>query len=109
MQSARLCLQLMIDLPVRHPWLHKKFKHCGFHSVWRSDRYWLGLSTDLAIEQVLMKAVKSRGGLTHGRGLTDSVRLLCVCSMHKCVSIHAALATLTGTDCISSDIRYSPC
>ena len=33
-----------------------------------------GLWTDLTMEQVLMVSMKSRGGLTHGRGLTDSVR-----------------------------------
>lgn len=33
-----------------------------------------GLSSDLVIEQTLMKSVKGRGGLTHRRGMHDSVR-----------------------------------
>jgi len=70
-KSGRLYLQMMIDLPEKHPWLHEKFNDGGYHTVRRSDRYWAGLSTDLAIEQVMMKAVKSRGGLTHGRGMTE--------------------------------------
>ena len=51
-----------------------QFTHHGSHSVRRSDRYWADLSTDLAIEQVLMHSLKSRGGLTHGRdfhGMSD--------------------------------------
>ena len=44
----------------------------GFHVIRRSDRFWAGLSSDLVIEQVLMRSVKSSGGLTHGRGMAES-------------------------------------
>ena len=47
-----------------------------YHTIRRSERYWSGLWTDLVIEQVLMRSLKSRGGLSHGRGLTESVRLM---------------------------------
>ena len=43
-----------------------------------------------------MKSLKSRGGLTHGSGMTESVRLTWVRSMHKCASIHEAMSSLTG-------------
>ena len=56
----------MKDLPESHPWLNEMFSQ-GFHTVRRSNRYWAGLWTDLTIEQTLMRAVKSRGGLTRGR------------------------------------------
>jgi len=88
----------MTELQEKHPELYRKFSEDGQHTVRRSDRYWAGLSKDLATEQVMMKAVKSRGGLTHGRGMTESVRLLWVHSMHKCASVHAALKELTGVD-----------
>ena len=42
----------------------------GYHVVLRSDAFWAGLSTDLVIEQELMRSVKSVGGLTRGRGMT---------------------------------------
>ena len=93
-KSARLYLQMMLDLPHTHPWLYNKFQ-AGFNTVRRSDRFWAGLSTDLAIEQVMMKAVKGRGGLTHGRGMTDSVRSLWIHSLHQSASVHAALSHLT--------------
>ena len=44
------------------------------HAVQRTGHALNGPWTDLTIEQVLMASMKSRGGLTHGRGLTDSVR-----------------------------------
>jgi len=46
-KCARLYLQMMLELPQTHAWLYDKFQS-GNHSVRRSDRYWAGLSTDLA-------------------------------------------------------------
>ena len=43
-----------------------------------------------------MKSLKSRGGLTHGRGLTESVRTLWVNSQHVSSLIYSALTSLTG-------------
>ena len=73
----------MNELPEKHPWLHTQFEK-GLHTVRRSDRYWAGLWTDLVIEQALMRAVKSRGGLTRGRGIPEAVRLLWVHSSQMC-------------------------
>ena len=68
-KSARLYLQFMLNLPEEHPWLHSCFIEEGYHTIRRSDRYWAGLWTDLVIEQVMMRSIKSRGGLTQGRGV----------------------------------------
>jgi hypothetical protein len=72
-KSGRIYLQQMKELPATHPHLYKLFLD-GHHTVRRSDRYWAGLSMDLIIEQTMMRAVKSRGGLTRGRGLHESFR-----------------------------------
>ena len=40
----------------------------------RTDRYWAGLSSDLVIEQGLMRSMKSTGRLTRGRGVCESER-----------------------------------
>lgn len=95
-KSARLYLQLMRDLPTGHPWLYDCFIEQGFHTVRRSSRYWAGLWTDLIIEQVLMRSIRSRGGLTRGRGVTESVRLQWIYSMHKCAGVHDAMTTTTN-------------
>ena len=95
-KSAMLYLQMMHNLPSTFPDLHEHFTHNGYHVVRRSDRYWNGIWTDLSIEQVLMRSLKTRGGLTHGRGMTDNVVLTWVHTIHVCASIHDAMATLTG-------------
>ena len=43
-----------------------------------------------------MRALKSRGGLTRGRGFTESVELTWVYTMHRCASINQAMCNLTG-------------
>ena len=64
-KSAYMYLHTMQSLKDDHPVVHDLFQ-AGYHVVRRSDRYWGGLSTDLVIEQVLMRSVKSQGGLTRG-------------------------------------------
>ena len=63
-KSAYMYLQTMQSLKDDHPVVHDLFQ-AGYHVV-RSDMYWGGLSSDLVIEQVLMRSVKSQGGLTRG-------------------------------------------
>jgi len=43
----------------------------------------VGLSTDLTIQQVMMKSLKIHGGLTHGRGMSKNVRLTWVKYYHQ--------------------------
>jgi len=106
-KSARLYLQIMFDLPTTYPWLHEQLSSRGFHAVRRSERYWAGLSTDLIIEQVMMRSVMSRGGLTHGPGMTESVRLLWVSSMHKCGTVYSALNDLVKASQSSDDNEHA--
>ena len=73
------------------------------HVVRRSDRYWAGLSTDLAIEQVLMRSVKTCGGLTRGRGMSESQRLIWLLSMPACADINSAMQNLSGVMYHTSD------
>lgn len=94
-KSARLYLQMMRELPDTHPWLYQKFVE-GNHAVRRSNKYWAGLWTDLCIEQVLMRSMKSQGGLTRGRGMTESVRHQWVYSMHHCAAVQEAMSSLTN-------------
>lgn len=102
-KSSRLYLQLMYELPSSHPWLYQQFLN-GHHAVRRSERFWAGLSTDLAIEQILMRTIKTRGGLTQGRSFTESVRILRVYTIHKCASIHNnAMSEITQHNLATSE------
>ena len=59
---ARLYLQLMDEPQTDFPWLYNLFQQ-GYYTIRRSDRFWVGLLTDLSMEQPLMRTVKSREGL----------------------------------------------
>ena len=64
--------------------------------VRRSDRLWAGLSTDLVIEQVLMRSLKTSGCLTRGRGFTEQQRLIWLLSMPAYAETNRAMQELTG-------------
>ena len=102
-KSSRLYLQLMHDLPTDYPWLFEAFEKHGFHTVRRSERYWSGLWTDLTIEQVLMRSIKTRGGLTRGRGMTDTVRHQWVHTAHRTAAVHDAMTNFTGLKSCGSE------
>ena len=44
----------------------------------------------------MMRSIKSRGGLTRGRGFTEAVRLMSVYNMHSCAQVHGVMTSLTG-------------
>ena len=90
LKSAHIYLQNMLRLRETNPDVHEAFM-TGSHTIRRSNRYWAGLSTDLVIEQVLMRSVKSTGGLTRGRGMTENQRALWLYSMPICLQINNAM------------------
>ena len=94
-KSAYIYLQMMLDLQTKHPEVCKSFQD-GLHVVRRSDHYWAGLSNDLAIEQVLMRSMKTSGGLTRGRGMTERQRLVWLMSILSCAEVNNAMQHLTG-------------
>ena len=51
----------------------------------------------------MMRSIKSRGGLTRGRGITETVRLQWIYSMHKCAGVHDAMTTITSLKHRTSD------
>ena len=101
-KSAYVYLQIMLRLPEAHPDAHRKFME-GYHVVRRSDRFWAGLSTDLIIEQVLMSSMKTHGGLTRGKWMTENQRLVWVLSKHVCASINETMQKFSGVSYETSD------
>lgn len=85
----------MSNLRDDHPTVYRDFVS-GLHVVRRSDRLWAGLSTDLVIEQVLMRSLKTSGGLTGGRGFTEQQRLIWLLSMPACAETNRAMQELAG-------------
>ena len=95
-KSARLYLQSMDKLPESYPWLYDCFKEKGRHAIKRSERFWAGLWSDLVIQQVLMRSVKSREDLSRGRGMYENARTIWIHSMHRLAGVHGAMSALTG-------------
>ena len=75
LKSGYLYLQKMNSLETENPSVYQKFMN-GFHVIRRSNQYWAGLSSDLVIEQTLVRSLKSTGGLTRGSGFNEHQRTL---------------------------------
>ena len=94
LKSVYLYLQKMNTLPEEHPDVYQSF--LDGHHVTRSDRQWAGLSTNLIIEQVLIRSLKTSGGLTRGRGMTEQQRTIWTLAMPKCAEINHTMQELSG-------------
>lgn len=101
-KSAYIYVQHMLKLADSYPEVFAFFRS-GYHVVRRSDRYWAGLSSDLVIEQTLMRTMKTTGGLTRGRGMAESQRTQWLLSMPACSTVNAAMQKLTEADYVTSD------
>ena len=75
----------------------------GLHVVRRSDRFWVGFSPDLVIEQVLMRSMKTSGGLTRGRGMTETQRLVWLMAHPVCAEVNNAMQQRTGVQYNTSE------
>jgi hypothetical protein len=101
-KSCYVYLMIMKKLETDHPDVHQAFQN-GHHVIRRSERYWAGLSTDLTIEQVLMRSVKTAGGLTRGRGIGESQRALWLLSMPSCAEVNQAMQEVTDAGFYTSE------
>jgi len=101
-KSAYIYVQQMLQLTDSHPEMFAFFGS-GYHVVRRSDHYWAGLSSNLVIEQTLMRTMKTTGGLPRGRGIAESQRTQWLLSMPACSTVNAAIQKLTEADYVTSD------
>ena len=63
----------MLSLKTNNPTVNQYFANGGL-VVRRSERLWAGIGCDLTIEQVLMRSIKTNGGLTRGTGFSEIQR-----------------------------------
>ena len=75
-KSGCLPLQNMLNLETSN--------ELGDFVVRRSARYWTGLPCDLIIERVLMRSLKTNGGLTRGAGMSEITRAIWLLSNPIC-------------------------
>lgn len=103
-KSCHIYLQDMVDMKSRvDPIEYEKFSAESLFTIRRSEKYWAGVWSDMTIEQTLMKTMKSIGGLTHGRGMTESVMSKWILSMPTTNMVCDAIEKFSQTSCVSSD------
>ena len=103
-KSAGIYLSSMANWPNNHPVVHQHFVE-GLHVARGSDRVWAGLSTGLMIEQVLMRSMKTSGGLTRGRGMTAEQRLTWLLAMPSCAEVNRAMQELSGAKYSTNELH----
>ena len=47
-----------------------------YHTIRRTNKFWADLWSDVIIEQVMMRSLKNRGGITRRHGVIESVEVL---------------------------------
>ena len=94
-KATYLYLQSMQERSATHPKVQEMFED-RFHSIRRTDRFWAGLSTDLVIEQVLMRSMKTSGGLTRGRGIGEVQRSVWLLFTPATAEINRAMQEFSG-------------
>jgi hypothetical protein len=57
----------------------------------------------MVIEQMLMRSLKTVGGLTRGRGMTETQRTLLLSFRPACSKINNAIQQMTGTAYVTND------
>lgn len=67
-KSGHLYLQ---DMKTLHP--DDVISISQYFTIRSTEKYWSGVWSDMTIEQMLMRSMHAAGGLTHGRGMKDSV------------------------------------
>ena len=102
-KSSQVYLQTMEDLEEKMP--SEDFKMCspnGYFTIRRTSKFWSGVWSNMTIEQVLMRAMKTNGGLTRGRQISNSTLGQWVRAVPLCIPICKALEELAGTNCKTS-------
>ncbi|CAH1155651.1 unnamed protein product [Phaedon cochleariae] len=103
-KSAQLYLQDMLDLRTKMtPMEYSRFVNEGYFTIRRSEKFWCGIWSDMTIEQTLMRSMKSTGGLTHGRGITDSVLAKWILAMPVLAEVSEAIENFCSVSFATSE------
>ena len=82
---------------------YDQFTEQGYFTIRRSNKFWDEVFSVQTTEQFLMRLLKTSGGMTHGRGITDSTLTRWVHSLPPCVPICDALETFTSVNSGTSE------
>ena len=94
----------MRDLPnIMSEDQYKAYIQQSYYTIRRSHRFWSGIFTDQTIEQTLMRSINAPGGLSHGRGLTESTQASFVHAIPRCIPICHSLEEFCNVHPQTSD------
>ncbi|KAF4531641.1 hypothetical protein B566_EDAN006572 [Ephemera danica] len=82
---------------------YEKFVNSGYFTIRRTEIPWSGVWSDMIIEQSLMRSIKSVGGISHGRGYSESVLCKYINSLPVCAQFSECLEKFTGIESKSSE------
>ena len=103
-KCARLYHTQMKKLPtIMEEDQYTNYTKSGYWTIRRSDRFWSGNFTDQTIKQVLMRMLKTRGGLKHGRGITSSTQAKMVHVLPKTIPVCEVVEDFCGMYSQTSD------
>ena len=103
-KSAHLYVQQMEELSMKmNAEEYEQLTQKGFFTIRRSDKLWAGIWSDMTIEQVLMRSLKSSGGLTHGRGVTECTLARWVLTLPLCMHVSNAIESFCGETSTNSE------
>lgn len=102
-KSAHVYLQDSLELLNSMSPENDLFVNCGYFTIRRTEKFWSGVWSDMTIEQVLMRSLKSIGGLTGGRGITATTLATWINSMPACSRVCEAIEEFSGVRSVSSD------
>lgn len=102
-KSTHIYLQQIQKLHNMSPENYEKFVSEGMFTVRRTNNFWSGTWTDMVIEQNLMRSIKTTGGLTHGRGFTNSSLARWIAGMSVCMPVSTAMEDFLGCKSVSSE------
>ncbi|KAF4530425.1 hypothetical protein B566_EDAN015256 [Ephemera danica] len=88
---AQIYIQDMHDLKNKMPEVEYLRFTQGEFTIRRNPWYWSGCWSDLIIEQELMRSLKSSGGITRGRGITESTVEQFISSLPACLEAIAVI------------------
>ena len=77
------------------------------YTVRPTNRFWAAFSSDLLIEQCLIRSLKSQGGITRGRSVTESARMVWISSIHRLASARNAMSNLSRQHRGTNDLTNS--
>lgn len=103
-RSAHVYLQVMLKLEETLTADElRKIVHNGYFTIRRSNKFWSGIWSDMTIEQVLMRSMKTSGGLTTGRGMSPATISRWVNTMPSTSKVTEAIEEFSGVSGATSE------